>query len=85
MIHALGYIAMVFLITAAFPQAFKAVRDGHSRGVSGAFLIMLITGFSLMSLYLVLTKPVYPVLINYLSNIVMMGVVGYYKLFPRTK
>jgi uncharacterized protein with PQ loop repeat len=74
---------MVCLIMSAAPQAYKAFRDGHSRGISGAFLILLMVGFSLMSLYLILTKPVYPVLINYLSNMVMMGVVAYYKLFPR--
>jgi uncharacterized protein with PQ loop repeat len=85
MIHLLGYVAMACLITAAFPQAYKAIRDGHSHGVSGAFLILLMVGFGLMSVYLVLTKPVYPVLINYLSNMVMMGVVAYYKLFPRVK
>jgi uncharacterized protein with PQ loop repeat len=85
MVHVLGYVAMVCLITAAFPQALKAIRDGQSNGVSGAFLVLLLSGFSLMSLYLILTKPVYPVLINYLSNILMMGVVAYYKLFPRVK
>ena len=83
MIHLLGYVAMACLITASVPQAVKAIREGHSHGVSGYFLILLLVGFGLMSTYLCLTKPVYPVLINYLSNIVMMGVVAYYKVFPR--
>jgi uncharacterized protein with PQ loop repeat len=83
MIQTLGYIATFFVSAAALPQTIKAVREGHSRGVSGVFLSMLMVGFILMSLYLCLTKPVYPVLINYVINMVLMGIVSYYKLFPR--
>lgn len=85
MINIIGYIAMACLITAAIPQAMKSVKDGHSDGIAGGFLILLLGGFSLMSIYLVLTKPIIPILINYLCNIVMMLVIGYYKVHPRVK
>lgn len=74
---------MCCLMTAAIPQAIKAYKEGHSRGIAGPYVVLLLTGFILMSVYLILTKPVYPVLINYVANIVMMCIVGYYKLFPR--
>lgn len=74
---------MICLITAAIPQAIKAYREGHSNGIAGPFIVLLLIGFSLMSLYLWLTKPIWPVLINYLFNIVMMLIIGRYKVFPR--
>jgi uncharacterized protein with PQ loop repeat len=85
MINIIGIIAMLCLMTATIPQAIKSIKDGHSKGIAGGYLILLLTGFSLMSIYLLLTKPIIPVLVNYASNIVMMLVVGYYKIFPRTK
>jgi uncharacterized protein with PQ loop repeat len=83
MIHLLGYVAMACLMAAGAPQAYKSYKDGHSRGIAGIFLILLLSGFSLMSLYLLLTKPILPVLFNYMANIITMLVVSYYKLFPR--
>lgn len=76
---------MACLITAAIPQAMKSIRDGHSNGIAGGFLILLLAGFGLMSLYLVLTKPIIPILINYLCNIILMLVISYYKVYPRVK
>ena len=83
MISIIGYLAMACLMTATIPQAIKSIRDGHSRGMAGGYLILLLCGFSLMSFYLLMTKPIIPVLLNYFANIVMMLVVAYYKLFPR--
>lgn len=85
MISIIGYLAMICLMTASIPQAVKSVKDGHSNGIAGGYLILLLTGFTFMSAYLLLTKPIIPVLVNYASNIVMMLIVGYYKLFPRNK
>jgi uncharacterized protein with PQ loop repeat len=84
MITILGYMAMMCLMTAAIPQAIKTIRQGHSTGISAGYLILLLAGFILMSSYLLLTKPVIPVLLNYLFNILMMLIIGYYKLFPRS-
>lgn len=85
MVSIIGYLAMVCLMTATIPQAIKSYKDGHSNGIAGGYLILLLSGFTLMATYLLLTKPIVPVLVNYASNIVMMLVVGYYKLFPRNK
>lgn len=76
---------MFFLIIAAVPQVIKTFKEGHSRGIAGGYIILLLIGFSSMMIYLLLTKPIIPVIINYLFNIVMMLILGYYKLFPRTK
>lgn len=83
MISIIGYIAMFCLMTASIPQAVKSVREGHSKGMAGGYIIFLLSGFGLMTTYLLLTKPIIPVIVNYLSNILMMLVIGYYKLFPR--
>lgn len=83
MISLLGYVAMGFLMAAAIPQAIKAFKEGHSRGVSAGYICLLLTGFVLMLTYLALAKPVWPVMINYAVNILMMCIIGYYKAFPR--
>lgn len=85
MINILGYAAMFFLITAALPQVIKTVKEGHSEGLAGGYIVLLLIGFGLMTTYLFLTKPVIPVITNYLFNILMILILGYYKLFPRTK
>lgn len=85
MIHIIGYLAMFCLITASIPQAIKSIKEGHSKGMAGGYIILLLFGFTLMSVYLLLTKPIIPVLINYASNILMMLIIGYYKLFPKNK
>lgn len=85
MIHLLGYAAMMCLIVAAVPQAIKAVKEGHSKGMATGYLVLLLTGFTLMSSYLILNKPVWPVIINYGVNILMMLIIGFYKVFPRNE
>jgi uncharacterized protein with PQ loop repeat len=85
MINLLGYVAMFFLIIAALPQVVKTFKEGHSDGLAGGYIVLLLVGFSLMATYLFLTKPVIPVILNYLFNIVMISILGFYKLFPRSK
>jgi uncharacterized protein with PQ loop repeat len=85
MINIIGYIAMACLIVAASPQVLKSIREGHSDGIAGGFIVLLLIGFILMASYLLLTKPVIPLLINYAFNTVMMLTIGYYKLFPKNK
>lgn len=83
MISIIGYMAMACLIVAAIPQAIKAVREGHSKGIAGGYIGLLLAGFILMLTYLWVSKPVVPVMINYAVNILMMLIIGYYKVFPR--
>jgi uncharacterized protein with PQ loop repeat len=83
MISLIGYIAMACLITSGIPQALRSIKQGNSNGIAGGFIILTLSGFVLMSLYLLLTKPIIPVLLNYSCNIIVMSVIGYYKLWPR--
>lgn len=85
MISILGYLATFCLVIAALPQAIKSIKDGHSNGIASGFIILLIAGFGLMSLFLLLTKPIIPLMLNYLGNTIMMSIIGYYKLFPRVR
>jgi uncharacterized protein with PQ loop repeat len=85
MINILGFFAMVCLVCAAIPQAIKAVKEGHSNGVAGGYIALLLAGFISMFIYLAIVKPIWPVMVNYAFNIVMISIIGYYKLFPRAK
>lgn len=83
MINIVGYLAMICLMISAIPQLIKVIKAGHADGMSSSYLLLLIMGFSLMATYIMLTKPLYPVVINYVINILSMLTIGYYKIFPR--
>lgn len=60
-----------------------AIRDGHSRGVSWAFVGLWFTG-EVLTLVYVLPKGHLPLIFNYLGNIMFAGIIIWYKVFPRT-
>lgn len=84
-IDLVGILALLCLAGCAIPQVIKTIRDGNSDGLSLAYIILLECGFILMVTYVLLTKPLIPVIVNYIINIIMVGILIKYKLFPRRK
>ena len=83
MIDIIGYLAMTCLMVSAIPQVIKVIKQGHADGMAVSYLSLLIVGFTLMATYIMLTKPLYPVVINYVINVLSMLIISYYKIFPR--
>jgi hypothetical protein len=70
------------LALCAAPQAFTSVQQGHSEGLSGAFLTMWGLGEVLCLIYVVGTRdrPDWPLITNYILNLTFIGIIGYYLL-----
>lgn len=83
-IEIIGWIATVFFAISAAPQAFKAIKEGHSKGLSVITLILWYLGEWLMFWYAIVRYPTdYILLINYFANIILLSIIVKYKFFPR--
>ncbi len=77
-----AYLGAIFLALCALPLAYKSLKDGHSKGVDGWFLILWTLG-EVLTLSYVLYHWDIPLILNYGVNLVFIGIVVYYKLKPR--
>lgn len=63
------------------PQAIQSYQDKHSHGISWGFL--LLWGFGeIFAMIYVFEKLDIPLLMNYAANILIVGVMVYYKIKP---
>jgi uncharacterized protein with PQ loop repeat len=77
-----GWVGSFLLAFCGLPQAASSWRNGNSLGVSWGLLIMWGLGEVFTLLY-VLPKMETPLIFNYLTNILFIVVISYYKLRPR--
>lgn len=84
-IEIIGWIGSLFLGICAIPQAFKSWRQKHSKGLSCLTLALWFLGEILVFIYTVveITPLPYPLLFNYLLNILLLLIIIYYKWFPK--
>lgn len=86
LIQLIGYLGLIFLFMAALPQAIKALKQGHSNNMAVSYLVLLDIGFIILIFYVcLLSKTPIPILINYILNLIVYGIMTYYKFFPRKK
>lgn len=77
-----GWVYSCAFAISAVPQSLKSIKDGHSRGVADGTLILwtlgeiggLVYGLGLMQ---------WPIIFNCAMNTFWVGIVVYYRLFPR--
>lgn len=78
-----GWIGALCLACCALPQAIMSIRQKHSNGVSNGLLWLWGLGEFFTLFYLLNQDTLnWPLLVNYLSNIVFVGIVAWYKVFP---
>lgn len=78
-----GWVYSLAFALSALPQSRKSIKEGHSDGVADGTLFLwilgefagLVYGFSLMQL---------PIIFNCLLNTLFVGIIIWYRLFPRT-
>lgn len=80
----LGWTGGLLLAVCAVPQAYLSLKQGHSEGVALGMLILWLSGEILTLLY-VLPKMDWPLIVNYAANILCIGVICWYRFFPRVK
>lgn len=77
-----GWLSGILLALCGLPLAYQAWRDGHSRSISNSFLVLWFLG-EVFALIYVVSKSDYPLIFNYLWNIIFLVVVIRYKLKER--
>lgn len=79
----IGWIGALALGVCGFPQALKAHQDGHAEGLDNTFLTLWTVG-ELCTLWAVLgDAPIAYLIVNYMANLVFLGVMWKYKIWPR--
>lgn len=81
-LEAIGWIGGFFFAICAVPQAWQSYRQGHSVGLSWMFLWFWLLGEVLTTIY-VLPKEHWPLIFNYVFNIILLLIIMWYKVYPR--
>ena len=79
----IGWIGNILLAICCVPQALKARRNGHSRGISYLFIIAWFIGELCAFSYHLYTSNKYPQILNYIVNICGTSVILWYRIFER--
>lgn len=80
----LGWVGGILLAVCAAPQAYLSLKQGHSNGVALGMLMLWLFG-EIFTLAYVLPKMDWPLIVNYVANIVFIGVICWYRFYPRVK
>jgi len=82
--EAIGWLSAALFIICGVPQAYQSYKDGHSDGISSAFLLMWFAGEILGLIYILSIDPILlPIFVNYTFNLVVLGIIMKYKYLPR--
>jgi len=82
MLETVGWIGSMAFALCGAPQAWYSYKQGHSDGISWAFLWLWIIG-EVFTLIYVIPKEHWPLTFNYIGNILFTSVILYFKLKPR--
>jgi uncharacterized protein with PQ loop repeat len=74
-----GLLGALLLAVCGLPQAIQSFKTKTSSGVNGAFLFMWGVGEILLTVYVLGTTKDPILLMNYIFNIILIGVIAYYK------
>lgn len=76
-----GWLGSICLAICGLPQAWMSYKDKNSNGISWAFILLWAFGEAFALAY-VYDKLDLPLVMNYLTNILIVGVILYYKINP---
>lgn len=79
----IGWVGGILLTFCGVPLAIQAYKEGHCRAYNWTFLNMWFWG-EVGVLTIVLDPPIWPLILNYSFNILLILVLVYYKVRPRT-
>jgi uncharacterized protein with PQ loop repeat len=78
----LGWLGSICLAICGLPQAWQSYKDKNSEGISWGFILLWTFG-EVFALAYVYDKLDLPLLLNYATNILILGVILYYKINPK--
>jgi uncharacterized protein with PQ loop repeat len=80
----IGIIGAICFALSGLPQAIKSWKDGHSRGIATATVWLWLVGEAATLAYTYHKYPDdYILILNYLSNVILVGIVFKYKYWAR--
>lgn len=79
----MGWLGSICLAICGIPQAWMSYRDKNSHGISWGFVLLWAFGEAFALTY-VYDKLDLPLVVNYMTNILIVGVILYYKINPST-
>lgn len=82
-ITVIGWIGSVCFSICALPQAIACHKQGHGIGLNAWMLVLWFFGEILSLVYLVNTIILWPILVNYIFNLLCLVVILRYKLIPK--
>jgi uncharacterized protein with PQ loop repeat len=77
-----GWLGSICLAICGIPQAWQSFKDKHSHGISWGFVLLWAFG-EIFALAYVYDKLDLPLLLNYTTNILILGVILYFKINPK--
>ena len=78
----MGWLGSICLAICGIPQAWQSMKDKHSHGISWGFVLLWAFG-EIFALAYVYDKLDLPLLLNYATNILILGVILYFKINPK--
>lgn len=78
----IGWLGSICLAICGIPQAISSIKDKHSHGISWGFVLLWAFG-ELFALTYVFEKLDAPLLLNYGINMLIVGIILYYKINPK--
>ena len=82
MLEFFGWAGSILFALCGMPQAYQSYKQGHSRGLNWAFILMWGMG-EIMTFIYVLPKMDIPLLFNYTINMAFLIVIIYFKIWER--
>ena len=78
----IGWAGSILFAACGIPQAYESYTKGHSRGLTWAFLLMWLGG-EILTLAYIIPKGDWPLLFNYVNNLICLLIILRYKIKPR--
>ena len=79
----LGWIGSICLSFCGLPQAIHSIKVGNSDGLTYSFLMLWTIGELFTLKAVALDIPLNYLIFNYVSNLVFLSIIWYYKLLRR--
>ena len=78
-----GWSGALCLAICCAPQSWQSWKEKHSDGIN-IWLLWLWGVGEVLTLIYVAEKPIpdWPLIFNYMTNIVLLGIIGWYKRYP---
>lgn len=84
LIEIIGWIATICFAFSALPQCIETIKKGNAHGLNFLTLNLWLGGELLMLIYTLSKYPGdYILLANYIGNIILLGIIFKYKVFPK--